>query len=116
MLTVDIDHNSRMLAAASTMAPINIWHQRLAHLDVDRLKRVQQKGTVLGLLTNGNTSHQTCESCVVSKMTATQSTPRDLRAKQVGDVIHADLEFMGQKSFSGAEISLKFVDEYSNYV
>ena len=30
--------------------------------------------------------------------------------------MHADLEFMVQPSFSGAEISLKFIDEYSNYV
>ncbi|KAL5493041.1 hypothetical protein ACEPAI_4489 [Sanghuangporus weigelae] len=49
-------------------------------------------------------------------MTATPSYSRELWAKTPGDIIHADLEFMGMKSFSGAQISLKLVDEFSNYI
>ncbi|KAL5513853.1 hypothetical protein ACEPAG_2614 [Sanghuangporus baumii] len=95
--------------------PLDVWHQRFAHLNTDRIKEIHANRIVDGLYIKegGNVN---CKVCVLSKMAATPSYSRELRARTPGDIIHADLEFMSAKSFSGAQISLKLVDEFSNYV
>ena len=49
-------------------------------------------------------------------MHATPSGPKETTVSQPGEVIYADLEFMGHSSLAGATISLKFLDEFSNYL
>lgn len=99
-----------------TEQTVQVWHQRLAHFDVERIKELNVKDLVTGLMIKDAQVNRDCEACVLSKMTALPAVSREPRSQQPGDVIHADLEFMAAKSFSGAEISLKFIDKYSNYV
>lgn len=95
---------------------VTVWHQRLAHMGIDRVKELAHNQEVEGISLVKSDSLSKCEACIFGKMPASPSPLRALRAKAPGDVIHADLEFMGHRSFSGAEISLKFLDEYSNYL
>lgn len=100
---------------AETKQPLFKWHQRLGHVNQQRIKHLHQTSSVDDLLLS-DIQEIKCEPCILSKMTASPSPSVPLRATQPGDIIHADLEFMNKRSFSGAEISLKFLDEFSNSV
>ncbi|KAL5492722.1 hypothetical protein ACEPAI_4169 [Sanghuangporus weigelae] len=96
--------------------PLHVWHQRLGHIDLKRVEQLDRENLVSGIEIDKSRTGGDCEACILSKMPASRAVTKQLRATQPGDIIHSDLEFMGHKSFSGATISLKFVDEYSNFV
>ena len=96
--------------------PLQVWHQRLAHLGMDRVKELAKDHVVSGLLLLSGDTPSNCEACILGKMPASPAVSRPSRANAPGDVIHTDLEFMRHRSFSGADISLKFLDEHSNYL
>lgn len=102
---------------ADTHQPLEVYHQRFNHLNVNRIKELDRDQHVTGMNITKCGDSCKCETCVTSKMPALPAKSKSiLRAKAPGDIIHCDLEFMIDRSFTGADISLKFTDEYSNYV
>ena len=83
---------------------------------MNRVSELFRSGSVLGLELYSGHTHQRCESCIVFKLLASPVESKDMRVRQSSDIIHADVEYMGHRSFAGAELSLKFLDEYSNYL
>lgn len=102
---------------ASSHQTIDVWHERLGHLNKDRILELVRGGLVTGLSISKQKVDAPCVTCVESKMAATPALPKEFpRADGPCCIIHVDLEFMGHKSISGATISLKFIDELSKYV
>ena len=53
-----------------TVADLNTWHRRLAHLNVDAVALMISKGMVTGLeITRGTTVSNPCEPCIKGKQT-----------------------------------------------
>lgn len=116
METAVVEHATRLASTKQDMtSTVNVWHQRLAHVNQRRILDLHRSHAVTGLEIS-DASIVDCEACVLSKMAATTAESRPMRARSPGDIIHSDIEFMGHKSFSQAEYSLKFIDEFSNYV
>ncbi|KAL5526218.1 hypothetical protein ACEPAG_7557 [Sanghuangporus baumii] len=118
ILEMEVANDSANLANAKrdVSQTIQVWHRHLAHVSVDRVKELARNEEVSGLLLSSSMATSKCEACILGKMPVSRTLGRTNKAVSPGDVIHSDLEFMGHKSLSGAEISLKFLDEYSNYL
>ena len=57
-----------MLKAKELFADINIWHKRIGHANVQRLKLMQSKGLVTGLpMFKVAEFHKVCEACQFGK-------------------------------------------------
>lgn len=97
--------------------PIHVWHKCLGHISKDRILELVHHELVTGISISKDKSNAPCGTCIQGKMTATKTVAKeDLCAQGPCLIIHVDLEFMGVKSFSGTEISIKFICKYSNYV
>lgn len=69
---------------------MNLWHQRLAHLNEKDIVRLQEQ--VDGITTPQNDRTTTCEACILGKQHETPSyQPQEHRATKRGQRIHADL-------------------------
>lgn len=102
---------------ADTHQPIDVYHQRFNHLNVERIKELERGQHVSGMNITKCGPTCKCATCITSKMPALPAKSKPvLRAKGPGDIIHVDLEFMHDRSYKGSTISLKFIDEFSNYV
>ena len=67
---------------------MNIWHCRLGHIGQDRMKRFHASG-LLESLDIG--SFDTCESCLMGKMTRTPFNGVMERADDLLGIIHTDV-------------------------
>lgn len=105
-------------AATENTAPLSIWHQRLMHASVNRIRSMSSNSAVLGLQISKDDFTCKCEACILGKQTGVPSPARQLeeRATENFQVIHTDIEYMIDKSFGGAIYSLKFIDEKSGYL
>lgn len=101
------DHQLAMAAYSSSNDPIQrLWHERMGHLGVQNLKKLQSMSTGLDL---SHLPHEdcTCEACLQGRM---RDTPhRDSLAKNAKpyEVIFSDVE--GPMSVTGHEGSRYFV-------
>ena len=50
------------------------------------------------------------------KLPASSVILKKMHATTSEDVVYADIEFMRHRSFEGVDMSLKFLNEFSNYI
>lgn len=91
------------------------WHRRLGHVSENQIRKMVKHHAVDGIELIGPEPTGQCEACIFGKHAATPSPERTERAKNPFDVIHSDIKYMIDESFSGAKYSLKFSDECSGY-
>jgi transposase InsO family protein len=93
-----------------------LWHERLAHPGIKKVRALQQKGLV-PTLQGGPTQKDECVGCAPGKAT---STPRehapDKRGPLAGERLHADIAFPAVKGIGGESCVLTTIDEGSRYV
>ena len=90
-----------------------LWHCRLGHIDVKRMKNLHTNGLLESL---DFESPDTCKPCLVGKMTKTPFFGTMERASDLLEIIHADV--CGPMSVdvrSGYRYFLTFTDELSRY-
>ena len=66
----------------------NLWHCRLGHIGVKRMKKLHFDGLLESL---DYESLGTCEPCLMGKMTKTPFCGRLERAKDLSEIIHTDV-------------------------
>src|SRR5206468_8463672 len=68
--------------------PSYLWHCRLGHINMTRMKKLHEHG----LLGSYNLeSYDTCESCLMGKMTRSSFKGKGDRAKKPLELIHTDV-------------------------
>ena len=68
--------------------PTYMWHCRLGHISEKRMKKLHSDG----LLTSFDfESYETCEACLLGKMTKTPFTGFPKRASDLLELIHTDV-------------------------
>ena len=90
-----------------------LWHLRLGHINLDRICRLVMCGYLNPL---DMTALPVCESCLEGKIIMRPFKSKGHRAKEVLDLVHADL--CGPISTSargGYEYFITFIDDYSRY-
>lgn len=94
------------------------WHRRFGHLGVQNLKRLAKEQLVDGLDYDVLQDTDFCESCVEGKHhRAPFPSDGRKRATEPLGLVHSDVcGKINEKSLSGAEYFLTFIDDYSHYV
>ena len=72
----------------SSINQTHLWHLRLGHINLDRIRRLVTSGHLSPL---DVTSLPVCERCLEGKMTMRYFKAKDYRAKKVLDLVHMDL-------------------------
>ena len=110
VLSVEHDKKKRKLSHESTTL---MWHYRLGHINERRIKRLQN----VGLLDQfAFEPIDTCEFCVMGKMTKAPFTNKGTRANGLLDLIHTDV--CGPLSIcarGGYSYFITFTDDHSRY-
>lgn len=58
----------QVLTAAEELRDLNMWHQRLGHINEQQLKEMARKGLVTGLKLKSSAELSFCEACVKGKL------------------------------------------------
>lgn len=106
------------LAASTTHATLNIWHQRLGHVNQRVVKRMAVGEGVRGMsiTPGGTTMDECCHGCDVGKMHRLPFGTSVNIPTMVGELIHSDLVGpMQVLSVGGAKYYALFKDGFSRY-
>ena len=92
---------------------IFLWHCRLGHIDVKRMKKIHIDGLLESL---DYESLGTCEPCLMGKMTKTPFSGTMERATDLLEIIHTDVcGPMNVEARGGYRYFLTFTDDLSRY-
>ena len=95
------------------LSPTYLWHCRLGHISEKRMKRLHSDG----LLTSFDfESYETCEACLLGKMTKMPFTGFPDRATDLLELIHTDVcGPMSMSARGGFQYFITFTDDLSRY-
>ena len=93
--------------------PTYIWHCRLGHISEKRMKKLHEDG----LLSSFDfESYETCEACLLVKMTKMPFTGFPERASDLLELIHTDVcGPMSSTARGGFQYFITFTDDLSRY-
>lgn len=95
---------------------INLWHLRMAHLNVSALKKLPDCAEGVSL-THGRETDMQCSTCLEGKQTRLPFKHTGSRATRPLEVIHSDLcGPMENPSYGGMRYFVSFIDDYSRMV
>ena len=84
-----------------------LWHCHLGHIGVKRMKKLHADGLLESL--------DTCEPCLMGKMTKTPFSGTMEQATDLLEIIHTDVcDLMSVKARGGYRYFLTFTDDLSN--
>src|SRR5664279_505828 len=90
-----------------------LWHCRLGHIGVKRMKKLHSDGLLESL---DFESFDTCEPCLMGKMTKTPFSGTMERASDLLEIIHVDVcGPMSTSTHGGYRYFLTFTDDLSRY-
>jgi len=97
---------------------LNLWHQRLGHLNVQQLKQAVKKSHIKGIDLQDNDRLDFCEGCVEGKMSRHPFKPvGEIKSARRLKLTHSDVRGpMPTESFNGKRYFVTFIDDYSRYV
>ena len=96
---------------------VNLWHQRLCHVNTKYMEKMVKNNMVDGLSICTRGCEVSCEPCIMGKMQRS-SCPKESqhRATQLLEVIHTDLcGPMQVDSVGGSRYLITFTDDFSRY-
>jgi hypothetical protein len=88
-----------------------LWHQRLGHISIDRIKRLVNERV---LNTLDFTDFETCLDCIKGKQT-NKSKKGATRSSDIFEIIHIDICSPDLDSHSH-KYFISFIDDYSRYM
>jgi hypothetical protein len=93
--------------------PTYMWHCHLGHIIVKRMNKLHEDG-LLSLF--DFESYETCEACLLGKMTKTPFTGFPERASDLLELIHMDVcEPMSSTARGGFQYFITFTDDLSRH-
>ena len=122
MFTLDVnvpELNAAMFAQGTgVVADVEIWHKRIGHANVQRLKTMQSKELVTGLpVFKVAEMHKVCEACQFGKQ-AKGAFPHDKHvSKNVLEVVHSDVWSPTKTlSMGGCRFYVTFIDDHTRKI
>jgi uncharacterized protein YuzB (UPF0349 family) len=98
---------------SNDLNPTFIWHSRLGHIDEKRIEQLHKDG----LLSSFDfESFETCESCLLGKMTKVPFTGHSERASDLLGLVHTDVcGPMSSIARGRFQYFITFTDDFSRY-
>nr|CAN69553.1 hypothetical protein VITISV_009018 [Vitis vinifera] len=112
----DTTHNSLHVQTSIKRCVVNedssiLWHRRLGHISIDRIKRLMNDGV---LSTLDFTDFETCMNCIKGKQT-NKSKRGATRSSAILEIIHTDICSLDMDSH-GQKYFISFIDDFSRYM
>lgn len=97
--------------------PIDMWHERLGHLNERDLKAMSKSALVHGLSFKDSEKLSECEICISEKQTCTPFPKGNAdRTSELLEIVHTDVcGPMRQQSFGGKKYFVTFIDDNSRW-
>ena len=88
-----------------------LWHRRLGHISINRIKRLVKDGV---LSTLDYTNLKTCVNCIKGKQT-NKSKKNDNRSSNILEIIHTDICCLDM-DMPSKKYFITFINDYSRYM
>ena len=100
-----------------TETNIELWHKRIGHVNLQRLRGMQSKGVVIGLPAfESKRVDRVCEACQLGKQHRLPFPKESSASKGLLDVIHSDVWGPAQTpTLGGCRYYVTFIDDHSRY-
>jgi hypothetical protein len=104
--------------ANETGAKLDLWHQRMAHLNVGQMKTMASKELITGTDILGTGMLSFCQACAEEKAHRAPFKPvGEIRSTRRLELVNSDVAGpMKTESFGGAKYFVTFIDDYSRCV
>ena len=104
--------------AGTSNQKINLWHQRMGHMNLPQMKTMVSKAIVTGIDISGTNKLDFCEACVKGKLhRAPFKAVGEVKSTKRLELVHSDVAGpMNTESFGGAKYFVTFIDDYSRCV
>jgi hypothetical protein len=104
--------------ANETGTKLDLWHQRMAHLNVGQMKTMASKELTTGSDIPGTGKLSFCEACAEGKAHRAPFKPvGEIQSTRRLELVHSDVAGpMKTESFGGAKYFVTFIDDYSRCV
>ena len=89
--TAEPSQSAHSSTQSESKTDINLWHERLAHLNKQMIQKLQ--ASVEGLHIHGSSAHDSakCEICILSKMKKKPFSSATTRASKPLELVHSDV-------------------------
>ena len=100
-----------------TETKIELWHKRIGHVNLQRLRGMQSKGVVLGLPAfESKRVDRVCEACQLGKQHRLPFLKESSASKGLLDIIHSNVWGPAQMlTLGGCRYYATFIDDHSCY-
>ena len=119
MFILDSREMKSAMFAKNTKADsdIELWHKRIGHINLNKLKAMKSKGVVIGLPTFKEKEIEgVCEACQFSKQHRHPFLKERNVSKGLLDVVHSDVWGPTQTAtFGGCRYYVLFIDDFSRH-
>lgn len=100
----------------SSTNSVQIWHERMAHLNFGDLLCAVNKGFIRGININQESDHEACQTCLQGKMTRLPFPKESQHVTKKLELIHTDLCGPMRVTLNGgAKYFITFTDDYSRW-
>lgn len=99
----------------SPVETIELWHERLAHLSYDNIRKLQMQVDGMNFKA-GKSEHDFCHTCIEGKQTSQPHNSRRGRATRPLELIHSDLIGpVSPVSYDNKRYVLTFIDDFTHF-
>ena len=104
-------------AAHAAFGDVQTWHERMAHMSPEILKKIFEGNLVNGFQLKGKFRLKdcNCSSCQLAKIRAKGSRKGTKEAQQPGSIISTDIKSIGTTALGGFKYLICFVDHCSRF-
>ena len=96
---------------------IDIWHKRIGHANMQRLKSMQSSGVVTGLPKfKDNAIVKVCAACQFGKQARHRFMRHEIESSKPLEIIHSDVWTADTMTIGGCYYFVTFIDDYSRKV
>ena len=112
-----LDFKDQKICNKATNESLELWHQRLGHVNLKNLKRLSRKEIVRGLPNLGSKDDMICGPCQIGKQVKSPHRKlNEITTSKPLELVHLDLVGPVQTlSLGGKKYFLVMVDDFSRY-
>ena len=106
-----------LISNAKVPVDLNLWHQRLGHVNELQLRETIKKGQICNVKISDNDLLKFCDGYVEAKMSRKPNKPvGEIQSEYPGQLFHSDLCGPMSESIGGSKYFVTFIDDFSRWV